>query len=108
MSAVLIDSRRFRFDFSEHYVSTFANGELAALSALKTLEIIEEEKVPERALHAGKYLMEGITRIRDQYPSVIAGVKGEGVMLGVYFNQACGSKNVMLRALFNTSFQCAG
>ncbi|MEI7726385.1 MAG: aminotransferase class III-fold pyridoxal phosphate-dependent enzyme [Bacteroidota bacterium] len=102
MSAVLIDSRRFRFDFSEHYVSTFANGELAALSAMKTLEIIEEEKVPERALHAGKYLMEGITRIRDQYPSVIAGVKGEGVMLGVYFNQACGSKNVMLRALFNT------
>ena len=102
ISAVLIDSQRFRFDFSENYVSTFANGELAALAALKTLEIIEEEHLPERAFLAGKYLVQKISRLRDQYPSVIVEVKGEGLILGVYFNKACGSGNVLLRALFNS------
>ncbi len=102
ISAVLIESQRFRFDFSEHYVSTFANGELAALAALKTLEIVENENLPEQAFKAGNYLLGRITRLRDQYPSVILDVKGEGLMLGVYFNQACGLENVMLRALFNT------
>jgi acetylornithine/succinyldiaminopimelate/putrescine aminotransferase/predicted amino acid dehydrogenase/long-subunit acyl-CoA synthetase (AMP-forming) len=102
ISAVLIDSRRFRFDFSENYVSTFGNGEMAALAALTTLEIIEEEKLPEQALRAGDYLVGKIHRIRIKYPSVILDVKGEGVMQGVYFNAACGSENVLLRALFQT------
>jgi len=102
ISAVLIDSQRFRFDFSENYVSTFGNGELAALAALKTLEIIEDENLAERAARIGDYLIKELLKIRDKYRSVIRDVKGEGVMLGVSFNPNCGSENVMLRALFNT------
>ncbi|MCX6252381.1 MAG: aminotransferase class III-fold pyridoxal phosphate-dependent enzyme [Bacteroidetes bacterium] len=102
ISAVLIDSQRFRFDFSENYVSTFGNGEMAALAALKTLEIIEEERVAERASRIGKFLLQELAGLRDKYPSVISDVKGEGVMLGVSFNPECGSENVVLRALFNT------
>ena len=102
ISAVLIESRRFRFDFSENYVSTFGNGEMAALAALTTLEIIEAEKLPEKALLAGNYLVREISKIREKYSRVILDVRGEGVMLGVSFNPSCGSENVMLRALFNT------
>ncbi len=102
IAAVLIDSQRFRFDFSEYYVSTFANGELAALAALKTLEVIERDDLPARAYAAGKYLVQEISKIRSSYPSVILDIQGEGVMLGISFNRACGSQNVMLRALFST------
>ena len=41
ISAVLIDKSRFCFNFSEYYTSTFGNGELAAATGLKSLEIIE-------------------------------------------------------------------
>ena len=102
ISAVLIDSRRFRFDFSENYVSTFGNGELAALAALKTLEIIDEENLPEKALQAGNYLEQEIEKIRTKYPTVIRDATGSGVMLGVSFKRECGSGNVMLRALFES------
>ncbi len=102
ISAVLIDSRRFCFDFSENYVSTFGNGELAALTALKTLEIIEEEKLTERAESIGKYLFTELNRIQHEYPAVIRSVGGPGIMQGVTFNGECSIGNVMLRALFNT------
>ena len=75
---------------------------MAALAALTTLRIIEDEKLPERASKAGGYLVQEISKICDKYPSVIFYAQGEGVMLGVRFNKACGSENVMLRALFNT------
>ncbi len=102
ISAVLVDSQRFCFEFSENYVSTFGNGELAAIAALKTLEIIEAENLAERAFQCGEYLVREINQIRDKFPSVIFDVTGEGLMLGVNFNPACASENVMLRASFGT------
>ena len=53
ISAVMIDSTRYQYNFNENYVSTFGNGELAAHVALTTLEIIEEEKLDRCALKSG-------------------------------------------------------
>jgi len=102
IAAVLIDSRRYQFDFCEYYVSTCGNGELAAVAALKTLDIIENENIPALAFKIGEYLMTAIETLSRRFPAVLKDVKGEGLMLGVTFNKNCGRENVMLRGLFDT------
>jgi len=102
ISAVMIDSTRYCYDFSENYVSTFGNGELAAHVALTTLQVIEAEKLSQRSMEAGIYLHDRLSAIRDQYPSVILDIQGKGLMQSIYFNPDCTHNSILLRIIFQT------
>ncbi len=99
ISALLIDRNRFRRDFGKYYVSTFANGELAAHTALATLSIIRRDSIPERARVQGGRLSERLTAIRREFPSVIAEITGRGLMLGIRFGDLAAADHVLFRVL---------
>lgn len=99
ISAVLVDEKRFRKDFGKYYVSTFANGGLAAHVARRTLAVIKRDRVPERARVRGDKIAARLTALRRAFPSVIAEVTGRGLMCGIRFADFAKSDHVLLRTL---------
>ncbi len=67
--------------------STFAGQPLACAAALATLDVIEDENLIERAQTTGRYLKQGLNRLKAQFPDHITDVRGQGLMLGVQFAQ---------------------
>ncbi len=100
ISAVLIDDDHFKPTFPQYYTSTFANGELAAFTALTTLQVMAREQVAEKAMEKGDLFISKLHGIATLYPDIIAAVTGKGLMIGVHFNKRIGEKNTLLRGLF--------
>lgn len=62
--------------------STFGGNPFAASVALTTLTTILDEKIPERAARLGAFLTEGLAGLQQKL-SVIRGVRGRGLLIGV-------------------------
>jgi acetylornithine/succinyldiaminopimelate/putrescine aminotransferase/predicted amino acid dehydrogenase/acyl-coenzyme A synthetase/AMP-(fatty) acid ligase len=99
IAAVAVEKKRFRNEIGKYYVSTFANGGLAARVALKSLAIIKADDVPARARRQGEKLRERFEAVRAAFPGVIDGIAGRGLMLGVRFADLSRSDNILLRTL---------
>ena len=79
--------------------ATFSGAALAAATALTTLEVLNDEQLPERALHAGEQWMQSI-REACVGLSVVATVRGRGFMIGVDFAGIAGmASTVMFKML---------
>lgn len=65
--------------------TTFGGNHLACAAAISVLEIIEQESLVTNAYNMGSYLKEQLVNIKNNYPAVIADVRGEGLMIGVEF-----------------------
>ena len=65
--------------------TTFGGNPLACAVALRTLEIIEEENLVEKAAIAGEKMMAGFREIAAKYPNLIKEVRGRGLMIGIEF-----------------------
>ncbi len=64
--------------------STFGGNHLACAAAIAVLEIIEQEKLMERAEGIGSYLIKGLTDIKDGCgKGKIREIRGRGLMIGV-------------------------
>lgn len=99
IAAVLIDDDHFKISFPQYYTSTFANGELAACTALATLEVMIRENITGTALRKGNEFMVKLKRVAADYPDVIESVEGKGLMLGIHFKKELGKRNILLRVL---------
>ncbi len=64
------------------YFNTFAGDPYQAMQALKTMEIIEEEKLIENARVQGQYLRDGLTNLMKTH-SIIGDVRGRGLLMGM-------------------------
>ena len=62
--------------------STFGGNPVAAVSALATLNVIEKEKLNERATNMGQHIMDALSEIQMRHPSM-GDVRGRGMMIGV-------------------------
>lgn len=60
--------------------STFGGNPLACAVSLAALEVLEEEKLPERSLELGEYMMAELKKINNP---VIKEVRGKGLFIGV-------------------------
>ncbi len=65
--------------------STFGGNPLACRAAIATLEVLEEERLPERAAAMGERFLARLHDLRRRYPGVIRDVRGRGLLLGVEF-----------------------
>jgi putrescine aminotransferase len=65
------------------HTSTFGGNPLAAVAAKKALEILEREKLADRARIMGKVLMDKLKSLQSKYSSVIKEVRGKGLMIGI-------------------------
>lgn len=61
---------------------TFQNNPLVCAAASAVLDIIRDERLPQRAANLGKRFTETFRRLADQYP-VIGEVRGPGLFIGI-------------------------
>ncbi len=79
MGATLIGSRVGELPRMSHG-STFGGNSLTAAAARATLQVLREERLPERAAQLGQRLMDRLSAI--QHP-LIREVRGQGLMIGM-------------------------
>ncbi len=65
--------------------STFGGNPLACSAALATLDVLEEEKLPERAEELGNYLLAELQILKEKHANLIKDVRGKGLLLGIEF-----------------------
>ncbi len=83
MGAVLI-GERVRALHPGLHGSTFGGNPLACAAALATLDVLEQERLPQRAAEMGAYLM---ARLRQIESPLIREVRGLGLMVGIELRQ---------------------
>jgi 4-aminobutyrate aminotransferase len=64
--------------------STFGGNPVAAVAALATLQVIEEEGLMAQATATGEFIMDALTEMEGRHPS-IGEVRGRGLMVGLEF-----------------------
>lgn len=72
-------------DFALKHSSTFAGNTLACRVGLKVIDLLtrDQGRLINEVSAKGKYLLERLTKIQEQYSSVITTVRGRGLMLGL-------------------------
>ena len=75
--------------------STFGGNPLACAAALAVLEVLEEEKLPERAERLGRYFLEALEELKERY-RMIRDARGLGLMLALEFRFSI--KDILLEA----------
>lgn len=81
MSLLVINKQYDTWNPGEH-TGTFRGNQLAMVSGVKALEIIERDGLVEHANIAGQYLRHGLEALQKRV-NCIAEVRGKGLMLGV-------------------------
>lgn len=76
--------------------STFGGNPLACRVACSVLEIMQRERLPERAAALGDRLLGRLQQALGDHPEVIA-IRGQGLMVGIELNRPC--KELVGRAL---------
>jgi len=99
VSALLIDTNRYRDEFGDYYTSTFGGGGLASKVGNKVLDIIEKDDIPARARERGGKLFRELDALRKKYPDVIKAVRGRGLFLGIHLQGFRNSENLLLRII---------
>ncbi len=64
------------------HATTFGGTPLACAVALKVLEIVERDHLADNARTLGVFLKSGLERLTQQFPHVLTGVRGLGLMIG--------------------------
>ncbi|MFA6335722.1 MAG: aspartate aminotransferase family protein [Bacteroidales bacterium] len=64
--------------------TTFGGNHLACTAAIAVLKVIEDESIVEKAAEMGKYLMDGLKKIKSgKGEKAIAEIRGTGLMVGI-------------------------
>ena len=67
------------------HATTFGGTPLACAVALKVLDVMERDQLPENALCIGGFLTRELQDLQQRYPTLIRAVRGFGLMLGIEF-----------------------
>jgi 4-aminobutyrate aminotransferase-like enzyme/Ser/Thr protein kinase RdoA (MazF antagonist) len=70
------------FDNGMEFFSTFGGNPVSCAAGLAVLDVVEEEKLQERASRVGRHLIDGLCRLQEQH-ALIGDVRGSGLFLGV-------------------------
>lgn len=71
---------------SKRHSNTFGGGAFATAIALRSLELIHDEGLVEKARIDGEYGLERLRAIQAAYPHLIADVRGAGLLFGITLN----------------------
>lgn len=76
-------SRLFKNPFL--HTTTFGGNPLACAAALATINVLLEEKLPERAGVVGAKFIAGLRRAVEGYPAIVGDVRGKGLLIAIEF-----------------------
>ncbi len=98
ISAVLADAPILGLIKPGEHGSTFGGNPLACAIALAALEVIEQEKLADRAVEMGSYFMDHLCEIPSPH---IKEVRGKGLLIGVELKPEAGGARRFCEALQN-------
>ncbi len=96
VSAALADDPIMEVIKPGDHGSTFGGNPVAAAVGMAALDVIIEEKLPERALELGNYFMGELKKIDSPY---IKEVRGKGLMIGVEIKPEYGNAKPFIKKL---------
>jgi 4-aminobutyrate aminotransferase-like enzyme len=82
IAAVVADDRLKSFEPTGEDVYTFGSNPVAQAAALKVIEILERDRIPEHVARMGATLTRGLLDLQTHYPQ-IGDVRGPGLFVGV-------------------------
>jgi 4-aminobutyrate aminotransferase len=82
IAAVVTDDRLKQFEPTGEDVYTFGSNPVAQAAALKVIEILERDRIPERAARMGALFTNGLLDLQKKYPQM-GDVRGPGLFIGV-------------------------
>lgn len=82
IAAVVADDRLKQFEPTGEDVYTFGSNPVAQAAALKVIEILERDRIPERAARMGAVFTRGLLGLQAKYPQM-GDVRGPGLFIGV-------------------------
>jgi 4-aminobutyrate aminotransferase/(S)-3-amino-2-methylpropionate transaminase len=85
------------------HTATFSGAAFAAATAMTTLEVLESERIPERALSEGEKWLQSI-REACLGLSVVADVRGRGFMIGIDFAGRAGMASTVMFELLSRGY----
>ena len=77
------------------HISTFGGAELGCIAAMKSLEICSREETRSMVHYIADLVGSGLRAIQADYPDWFIGIRQNGVILGLEFNDPQGAKYVM-------------
>ena len=72
--------------------STFGGNPVSCAAALATIEVLQSEKLPERAAKLGKEILSRLSKFAEN-KSYVGEVRGKGLMIGIEFDDPEGAPN---------------
>ena len=101
ISAMVVEASQYEKDFGYYHGSTFAEDQISAYMALKTLEIIENDNILTMVREKGEMFAAKLRTLQQKYPTVFKEVRGMGLMLGIELSNLENSESFLFRALAN-------
>ena len=68
------------------HTSTFGGNALACVAAVAAISAVLAEDLPGQAAEKGAYLLANLRTLVSRYPTVLRGVRGKGLLLGLQFS----------------------
>lgn len=90
IGAVLCTDDVYNEEFATKHSSTFAGNTIACRVGAKVVELLaaNDQFLVKEAARKGSILKAGLEKIQAQYPDIIKGVRGRGLMLGLDFGSS--------------------
>lgn len=85
---------------------TFGGNAISCASALKTIEIMERDKLADRSMEIGKIVTKRYNEFKDKY-EVVGDVRGLGAMIGLEFVKDKASKEPDSKLVHDIVLECA-
>ncbi|WP_270584053.1 putrescine aminotransferase [Bacillus smithii] len=87
--AVVAKEKVFKSWFPNPFMhtTTFGGNPLACAAAIATIDILLEEKLPERAAEVGKYFLQGLKDAAKGHEDKVLEIRGIGLMIGIEFHK---------------------
>lgn len=82
-----------------HGPATFGGIGEASITAIEALNIMYDENLIENAAIQGKYLLDGLRDLQSKYPKIIKDVRGQGLMVGLEFDDFSQTLPMVVRPL---------
>ncbi|MBI2265842.1 MAG: putrescine aminotransferase [Armatimonadetes bacterium] len=67
------------------HTSTFGGNPLACAAAIATIQVLLEDRLPERAAELGPYFLNGLSQIAMRHSAICLDARGKGLLLGIEF-----------------------
>nr|WP_181406327.1 putrescine aminotransferase [Terrilactibacillus laevilacticus] len=69
------------------HTTTFGGNPLACAAAIATINILIDEKLPERAAQMGEYMLDGLKKAAEGHEDKVKAIRGKGFMIGIEFQE---------------------